>query len=123
VIEVGDEDQQPVRGGVDVSGQRGDLILQLFQGVGIVEGIGDRGIDGGIRDRGIGGPKIGVDHRSRGGRAVGLTARITDSDPGIAERVGRPVAGITAPAPVSVSERDRLANPEEGGHLRSEANH
>ena len=41
-VEVTDEGQEPVGGGVDVSRQRGDLLLQLLQSVRVVEGLGER---------------------------------------------------------------------------------
>jgi hypothetical protein len=41
-VELGDEGEEPVGGGMDMGRQRGDLVLQLFQGIGVGEGIGRR---------------------------------------------------------------------------------
>jgi hypothetical protein len=66
-IEVGNQDQEPVSGGMDVGRQGGDLFLQLLQSIGIVEGVREGG-GSGVRDgpggrgflRGITGPGRGA---------------------------------------------------------------
>ena len=62
-VEVGDEGEETVGGGVDLGGQDDDLLFQLLQGVAVVGGVGDLRF-GVARSCGIpfvgGGPGAGV---------------------------------------------------------------
>jgi hypothetical protein len=72
-VELGDEGEEPVGSGMDMGRQRGDLVLQLFQGIGVGEGI--RGRSSGLRRFGGRSAGLGFGRRVRQERGFGWLGR------------------------------------------------
>jgi hypothetical protein len=76
LVEVGDEDEQPVRGGVDVRREGGDLVAENLERVRVLEGVGGPGA-------GVGPVRLGL----RLGRRTVRRRRLTDEEEASRARV------------------------------------